>query len=228
MGSGKYSPRRRRIWTRRLPIFGSVIAIGLAAANPALADAAGMAAGRDTLDQFLAQAHTLTADFRQALWSADERLLESAAGSFALQRPNHFRWRYEAPLQQLIIADGARLWMYDVELNQVTVAPLDSPSASSPAMLLSGDEAARESFEVTDGFLLDGVQWVRLDPRLGDTDFQSVLIGFREGVLANLEMTDGLNQVTRIEFVNVAVNADLESELFVFVPPADASLIGDP
>jgi outer membrane lipoprotein carrier protein len=202
-----------------------VLTAGLAAV---VETPAATSTGSAALDRFLAETRTMTAAFHQESWSADEELLETAAGEFALQRPDQFLWRYEVPLEQLIVADGERLWMYDVELDQVTVTPLDSPAASSPAMLLSGDAGARESFAVTESFAADGIEWVRLVPTLGDTDFQSVLIGFRNGDLTGLEMVDGLNQTTRIEFLDVVVNPELDPDLFEFVPPADAALIGEP
>jgi outer membrane lipoprotein carrier protein len=224
MGSGKFSPRRRRSPISRFcaVLAMSWLALGVPCAQADVAD------GEALLESFLARTETLSAGFRQELLSADGDLLESAEGEFALERPSHFRWRYAAPFQQLIVADGQRLWMYDVELQQVTVAPLASPEASSPAMLLSGDAAARDAFSILERFERDGVSWIRLEPTFKDTDFQAVLIGFTDNIVSGLEMTDGLNQVTRIEFFDVRINTPLPPDSFVFVPPPEAALIGTP
>jgi outer membrane lipoprotein carrier protein len=184
--------------------------------------------GEAALDRFLAEVQTLRADFRQELWDAGETLLETSVGELLIKRPNRFLWRYRSPIEQLIVADGARIWMYDVELAQVTVTPLDAPAASSPAMLLSGDRAVRDSFEVLDSFAADGLDWVRLAPKLEDSDFRSILIGFRDGALAQLELTDGLDQTTRIELENVELNVELAETAFEFEPPPGVDVIGDP
>ena len=100
--------------------------------------------GVQLLDAFLEKVDSMTADFNQQLWSADNQLVETANGTVSLKRPNRFLWSYSAPLEQVVLSDGQSLWMYDIELAQVTVAPLDDVIAATPAMLLSGDVAARE------------------------------------------------------------------------------------
>jgi chaperone LolA len=168
----------------------------------------------------------LTAEFKQELWTADHRLLQTETGTLALHRPNRFRWTYREPTELTVVADGERLWIYDVELAQVTVAPLDSTVGSSPAMLLSGDRAVRDGFEVVDTYPLDGLDWVKLAPKTAGTDFASVLIGFSDSVPKRLELVDGLNQVTRIELDDLAVNPEIGDGTFEFVPPDGVDVIG--
>ncbi len=182
--------------------------------------------GEQALDSFLNDVRSLTADFRQELWTADQRLLETATGTLSLKRPNRFLWYYVEPIEQSVVADGKDLWMYDVELAQVTVAPLEDSSASSPAMLLSGDRAVRDGFDVVRSFAVDGLQWVELKPKLGGTDFTSVRIGFNDNTPERLELVDGLDQVTRIEFSSVVVNPDLTDAAFDFEPPPGVDVIG--
>lgn len=182
--------------------------------------------GTAALEHFLSDVETLEADFRQELWSADNKLLENASGTFALHRPNQFLWDYRQPDEQRIVADGKRLWMYDVGLAQATVSPLDETAAGSPAMLLSGDQAVRDSFDVEDSYESDGLSWVKLRPKLSGTDFSSVLIGFADGVPQRLELVDGLDQTTRIEFSNVVVNHKLDEDLFRFKVPRGVDVIG--
>src|SRR5690606_4074963 len=135
-------------------------------------------------------------------------------GSLTLSRPNQFRWSYEEPYEQLLIADADNLWIYDVELDQATVTAMDDTAASSPAMLLSGDRAVREGFAVVEAFEREGLNWVRLKPELEGTDFTSVLIAFEGNAPRRLELVDALQQVTRIAFSNVVVNPRLEDDAF--------------
>ncbi len=182
--------------------------------------------GAERLEAFLEQVQTLTADFSQQIVGADGHIIEQASGSVALSRPDHFRWVYEKPFAQEVIADGKYLWIYDVELQQATRAPLDSSTASSPAMLLSGDKAVREGFDVAGAFEREGLDWVRLKPHLPGTDFKSVALGFEGRVPQRLELEDTLNQVTRIKLSNVAVNPKLKDKLFEFKPPRGVDVIG--
>jgi outer membrane lipoprotein carrier protein len=181
--------------------------------------------GESALDSFLEDVSSLTADFRQELWTADQRLLETASGTLSLKRPNRFLWHYVEPIEQSVVADGKELWIYDVELAQVTVTPLDS-SASSPAMLLSGDRAVRDGFDVVRSFSVDGLEWVELKPKLDGTDFTSVRIGFKDSAPERVELVDGLDQVTRIELSGVVVNPDLGDAVFDFEPPPGVDVIG--
>jgi chaperone LolA len=202
----------------------AAIAAAAAAQPPGTDDSA---TGFATLEAFLGGVRSLTADFTQELYSADKRLLETETGTLSLERPNRFRWSYVEPSELLVVADGEKLWMYDVELAQVTVAPLDESAASSPAMLLSGDRAIRETFDVVRTYTLDGLDWVKLQPKNDAADFSSVLIGFHGNEPRQLELVDGLNQTTRIQLANVVVNPDLGAAVFQFAPPAGVDVIGN-
>ena len=186
-----------------------------------------MANGAATLDAFLGDVHALTAEFRQELWTADQRLLQTETGTLSLRRPNRFRWIYREPTELTVVADGTQLWIYDIELAQVTVAPLDTTVESSPAMLLSGDSSVRDDFDVVQTYTLDGLEWVKLEPKTAGADFRSVQIGFNGTAPRRLELVDGLNQVTRIEFVDLAVNPVIDDAVFEFEPPAGVDVIGD-
>jgi chaperone LolA len=223
MDSGK-SWRRRRLRSTKLPFLCLVALCGAAWAQPAADGNA--ASGEGRLDAFLRDVHTLTADFKQELWSADQRLLQTDTGTLSLRRPNRFRWIYAQPKQLTVVADGKKLWIYDVELAQVTVAPLDTTVESTPAMLLSGDRNMREGFNVAKTYTLDGLDWIKLVPKKGGADFSSVAIGFRGRAPQRLELVDGLNQITRIELENLAINPDVADSAFEFKPPAGVDIIG--
>ena len=217
-------------WHRRLlrPIevvaLSFTLLVGTVSAQPA---DRGTAEGVGTLESFLQDVRSLTAEFKQELWSADHKLLQTDTGTLSLRRPNRFRWSYARPKQLTIVADGKQLWIYDVELAQVTVAPLDSTVESTPAMLLSGDRSVRDGFDVVQTYKLDGFDCVRLAPKTGGSDFSSVRIGFKGKVPLRLELVDGLNQVTLIELENLAVNPDLADSTFEFKPPPGVDVIGE-
>jgi chaperone LolA len=217
MGSGKF-------WRRRLrSLTSSLFLCTVAALHSASAQSA--AEGIAKLEAFLEGVQSLTADFEQELWTADGELLQTDTGSLSLKRPNRFRWSYEDPTELTIVADGARLWIYDVELAQVTVTPFDDNMGASPAMLLSGDRAVREDYEIVDSYALDGLEWIKLEPKRS-SDFSAVSIGFNGTEPRRLELVDGLGQVTRIELDNLALNPEISDEVFELAVPAGVDVVG--
>jgi outer membrane lipoprotein carrier protein len=212
--------------SRRRPPSPIELAIALALAASGAAAQQSPPDGASALDSFLADVRTLRADFRQELWTADQQLLQTETGTLSLSRPNRFRWTYTAPTELSVVADGEKLWIYDVELAQVTVAPFDESVGSSPAMLLSGDSSVRDGFDVLEQYRLDGLDWVKLVPKQGGSDFTSVLIGFDGPAPRRLELVDGLNQVTRIEFDGLSLNPELPPATFQFEAPPGVDVIG--
>jgi len=184
--------------------------------------------GSELLDRFLDETLTLRAVFSQELLDGGGNLIEEASGTFSLKRPNQFLWSYAAPFEQQVVADAANLWIYDVELAQITVSPLDGAIASSPAMLLSGDGQVRDGFEVAESFRDGAFDWVRLTPIEQGVDFRSIQVGFASGELFALVLVDALGQVTSIEFHDVTVNLEIEDAFFQFNPPAGTDVIGEP
>lgn len=177
------------------------------------------------LDRFLDEVTTLEADFEQEVYTAQGQLAERQSGTFALERPSRFRWYYEEPAEQLIVADGKNLWIYDVEIETVTVTPLDD-AASTPAMLLSGDRAVREGFSIVEELQQDGLFLVRLEPEIEGADFRSVLIGFDGVMPRRLEIVDTLGYTTRIALFDVELNGTLDADAFRFEPPRGVDVIG--
>jgi outer membrane lipoprotein carrier protein len=232
MDSAKFSRRRHPGTTELFSIAQLVLWLAFAAAAgaqevPDPSSGANARNGTAALDIFLRDVQTLTAEFDQQTWSADDRLLEEAEGHFALKRPKRFLWSYERPIEQSVIADGKDLWMYDVELAQATRAALDESADASAAMLLSGSTDVSESFDVVETFARDGLEWVRLQPKLEGADIRSVLIGLDGRSPARLEIIDGLEQVTRIEFSDIVINPELSDSVFEFEPPPGVDVIGD-
>ena len=179
------------------------------------------------VEAYLGALKTLSAEFVQVVRNRDGDIVERASGTLTLSRPNRFRWDYREPYQQTIVADGSRLWLYDSDLEQVTVRTLESGLGSTPAMLLSGDGDVRDAF---DAFAVEAKgewTWSRLRPKQRDSDFEQVSLAFdARGELVAMELRDKLGQATLIEFGAVRRNVPLGGELFRFEPPSGADVIG--
>ena len=179
------------------------------------------------LEAFLADVRSLEADFTQTLVEADSGREQVSRGRLYLQRPDRFRWEYREPAPQLVVADGQELWLYDPDLEQVTVRPLDDGLESTPAALLSGQGDLDASFDKGAAYSEDGVDWIELKPRNANADFQGIRVGFAGGTIAAMELIDALGQLTRIRFAEVKTNVELDQALFVFEPPPGADVLRD-
>src|SRR5690606_17035637 len=140
--------------------------------------------------------------------------------------PGKFRWTYEKPYAQLIVGDGARIWIYDEDLQQVTVRKLDQALGSTPAALLAGSNEALKGFELKDEGVREGLEWVLAVPREQESNFSRIRMGFSEAGLAAMELADSFGQTTVLTFDKLRRNPALDSELFKFTPPEGADLIG--
>jgi len=195
-----------------------------------VAAAAGVADGKQRAEQFLQGLEGLQAQFTQRLSDRSGQVTDESSGTLAIKRPNRFRWDYREPHEQLIVADGTRVWVYDGDLEQVTVRKLDVALSSTPAMLLSGEGALTDNFNIADASDRDGVLWVRMEPKRNDTDFRAVRLGFagnKAQELKFMELSDKLGQTTLLEFSKFERNPRLDASRFVFKVPAGADVIGD-
>jgi len=179
------------------------------------------------LDAYLTGVTTMRARFRQILLDENQQIVQNAGGTLVLKRPGQFRWDYQDPYEQLILSDGTHLWLYDADLEQVTVKSLDDSLASTPAMLLSGDAGMADGFELTEAGQYGEVFWMTLVPRNQETDFRNISLGFVDGQLQLMELEDSLDQVTRILLEEVERNPVLADDTFSFVPPAGSDVIGE-
>jgi outer membrane lipoprotein carrier protein len=193
-------------------------------ALPATADDGSIA----RVEAWLKSVRTLSADFVQVVRSRDGQIISRATGTLSLSRPDRFRWDYRDPYVQVIVADGRKLWLYDADLEQVTVRPLESGLGSTPAMLLSGAGSVGDSFS-SGPVERDGEwTWCRLVPKQHGSDFESVGLGFDDrGGLVAMQLLDKLGQSTELNFSKVAQNPKLAPALFEFTPPKGADVIGD-
>jgi outer membrane lipoprotein carrier protein len=194
--------------------------------------AANVTDGKQRAEQFLEGLEGLQAQFKQTLSDRTGEVTDESSGTLAIKRPNRFRWDYHAPYEQVIVSDGTRVWVYDSDLEQVTVRKLDVALSSTPAMLLSGDGALTDNFNVTEATERGGVLWVRMEPKRNDTDFKSVQLGFASASgksqdLKFMELADKLGQTTLLEFSKLERNPVLDASRFEFKVPPGADVIGD-
>ena len=136
--------------------------------------------GEALVDAFVNDVVTFSAEFEQSLIDPDGRMLEKTSGTLEIQRPGRFRWVYVEPYEQWLVADGANIWSYDVDLEQVTVKPQAEALSNTPALLLGGSGKAMDQFEHDGSFKENGLTWVRLVPVDAESGFRRVQLGFED------------------------------------------------
>ncbi len=187
-------------------------------------------AGQDSatarLKAFFHGLQTLRADFRQVVRDADGDILQETRGTLALQRPNHFRWDYLSPYRQVIVTDGNTLWLYDEDLEQVTVKDY-AAIGGTPATLLSSDRPLEESFAIRELPPAAGILRVALRPLAEDSGFEKIRLGFSAQGLAFMELVDSFGQTSTIHFQNLRRNIPLDAALFTFQAPPGVDVIYD-
>src|SRR6185437_4746973 len=182
------------------------------------------AAAIDTLRDFVRDVKSGKARFTQVVTSPDGKKTKTSSGSFEFERPNRFRFEYTKPFEQIIVADGERVWIYDADLNQVSSRKLSAALGSTPAALLAGGSLDKD-FDLSDLPSRDGLDWVAAKPKAKDSAFQSVRVGFRGKDLAALEIVDSFGQQSRLTFSDFVPNAAVSDASFHFTPPPGADVI---
>lgn len=181
----------------------------------------------DKLNKFVETVMTFQADFTQTVLGPQNQVMEEVRGQFILERPAKFRWEYKQTYPQYIVADGQRIWFYDVDLEQITVISQLEALADTPATLLAGDTKPADKYLLTDLPSDDGLLWVELIPKDVDSNFQVVTLAFDEIGLHQMIMKDSFEQQTRIVFNNVVENPYLAEDAFIFTPPIGVDIVGD-
>ena len=181
----------------------------------------------DRLQAFFTEVQSLRGDFTQTTFDDHNQIRDRAQGTFALQRPGKFHWNYQSPYQQLIVANNKKVWLYDSELEQVTIKKLDEAVGNTPAQLLSSGESLDKSFEISEIGAIDNLQWVELTPREKNTSFEQIRLGFYQHDLRTMELMDNFGHTTRLEFSHLQRNPRLAAALFEFTPPPGVDVVGD-
>jgi outer membrane lipoprotein carrier protein len=185
------------------------------------------AASIDTLKGFLQQTTTGKARFAQIVVDKNLKQLQQATGTMQFSRPGKFRWEYEKPYEQIIVGDGTRLWIYDKDLNQVTVRKLDAALGGSPAALLAGSNEIEKAYNLTNLGSQEGLDWLEAVPKSRENAFERIRLGFGQNGLETMELRDQFGQATVIKFASFERNPKLSPEVFRFTPPKGADVITD-
>jgi len=179
----------------------------------------------DQLRTFLTQTKTARGEFTQRVGSRTNPQGQNSSGSFVFQRPGRFRWVYAKPYEQVIVADGEQLFLFDKDLNQVTVKKLSGAIPASPASILFGSNQFEKDFDVRDGGSRDGLEWIVAVPRAKDTPFEKIEIGFRDGLPAAMQLADSFGQTSLLRFSKMERNPTIDPQTFRFTPPPGADVL---
>jgi outer membrane lipoprotein carrier protein len=220
---------RRRSFRNAAQLLVAVLLLPVAAAASDVSDEH----ARALVDSFVNDVRTFSGNFEQTLLDANGDLLETSSGRLDIHRPGRFRWEYDSPYEQWLVADGVNIWSYDVDLAQVTVKPQSEALANTPATLLGGGKDAMDEFAIEpaapQGSPDDGLTtWVRLTPVDAESGFRHVDLGFVADTLTRMVFLDNLEQTTIVSLSQVAVDKPVDPGRFQFVVPDDVDVVGTP
>lgn len=187
-----------------------------------------------SLQKILQPLESLQGTFSQNQYDTDGELLQQSEGTFALQRPGKFSWHTALPFEQQLVSNGQRLWLYDPDLEQVSIQTVDESVQQTPALILSGNaEQLSANFQIVENAeSLDtkGNTQNReflLLPRQTDPVFERLILVFKGGVLSDLNVHDSLGQLTQFKLTNVIANAKIAAAQFEFEIPAGTEVISN-
>ncbi len=167
---------------------------------------------------------TMKADFQQVV-TVGTREISRSSGTIALSRPGRFRWHTKKPMEQLIVADGNKLWIYDVDLEQVSVKKQEKGVGGTPALFLSGlDNTVERDFTVSKNTKAS-LSTYDLQAKSTKENYQKVSLGFTGPLLKTIKFNDQLGQTTLISLQNVQNNRELSKQLFQFSPPKGVDVV---
>jgi len=184
--------------------------------------------GRAKLDAFAKGITSISANFDQQVFGPNKSKSKSSQGSLALKAPRQFRWETTSPFKQLIVADGEKVWIYDVDLEQVTVRAQGTEEAHSPLTVLTDLSQLDRDFTTSEQGDQDGLTWLRLKSKDKEPQFDYCDLGFDTSGLARMRFADTLGDTTEIRFSDWQRNPKLKPDAFTFTPPKGVDVIGDP
>jgi outer membrane lipoprotein carrier protein len=199
-------------------------AIGLSAA---LFSAQAAASALEQFKQFVASTQSAKGEFVQRLVKIDSgtaKVSNTSSGTFVFSRPGKFIWTYQKPYEQVLQADGDKLFIYDKDLNQVTTKKLGNALGSSPAAILFGSNDLEKNFTLKEGGTKDGMEWLEATPKTKDTTFDRIGIALKDGVPHAMELRDSFGQTSLLSFTHFEKNPPLKATSFTFVVPKGADV----
>jgi len=192
----------------------------------AVVQAAAATEVEDRLNRALTSLDTFSADFKQTLIDDNKKVIQQSMGTVSIQRPGKFRWIYKKPYEQQIIADGKELWVYDVDLDQATVKPMDVGLSTAPIMVLMKKQKVQQEFDISELGQKKLLYWIELTPRNKDMEYNKIFIGLKGGTIKAMELRDSFGQVTRIVFDNLRTHMVFKPDTFSFNPPDGVDVFG--
>ncbi|WP_051077204.1 outer membrane lipoprotein chaperone LolA [Janthinobacterium sp. HH01] len=151
----------------------------------------------------------------------------TATGTFVFARPGKFIWTYVKPYDQVLQADGDQLFIFDKDLNQVTVKKLGDALGSSPAAILFGSNDLEKNFTLSEAGTKEGLEWMKAVPKAKDTSFEQITIGLRNGLPEAMELKDSFGQTSVLSFRKIEKNPALTATSFKFVMPKGADVFNN-
>ena len=176
---------------------------------------------------FVRTTQSARANFEQTVRDRSGKTVQESKGSFVFQRPGRFRWVYAKPVDQLIVGDGQRVWIYDRDLNQVTVRRISKALGSTPAALLAGASDIEAAFELADAGERGGLEWLEAKPKEKEAGFERIRMGFGASSIQAMELVDHFGQTTVLKFSGLVRNPKVDPAEFHFAPPKGADVLGE-
>jgi len=170
-------------------------------------------------EHFLADNQRITGEFQQTISSETGELIQSASGEFWVQQPNKFRWDYNKPYVQKIISNGSKVWIYDEDLEQLTIKKVSSAEGTSPLAIFDASKPLNESFIVEQLSTFNGISWIQLIPKAETSSFESIDIGLSEKQLKYMNMYDHFGQTTKLIFNELTAPESINQSVFEFSAP---------
>ena len=180
----------------------------------------------DRLNRALSSLDNFSADFKQTLIDDNKKVVQQSMGTVSIQRPGKFRWVYQKPYEQQIIADGKELWVYDVDLDQATVKPMDVGLSTAPIMVLMKKQKVEQEFNIKSLGQKKLLYWIELTPKSKDMEYNRIFIGLDGDSVKAMELRDNFGQVTRIVFDNLRTHVVFKPDTFTFDPPDGVDVFG--
>lgn len=181
----------------------------------------------EPLKNFLNNFNSLESNFVQSLINENDEVLEKSEGVLRLQQPGKFNWSYESPYTQKIISNGDVIWIFDEDLDQLTIRNIGDALDETPAGIILGNNNISEHFIQVNMGSIEGHDWIELTPKNIEAQYSNIRIGFNKAQLGMMIIQDSLGQTTRIDFVNVKKNTDLSSSDFEFKIPEGVDVIDE-
>lgn len=182
-------------------------------------------AGMDALKNFNQSVHNLSGNFTQTVMSKNKN--KTTSGTFSILRPNLFKWNYNKPYQQIIVGDGKTVWLYDVDLAQITKRPQEKALGDSPAAILASQDALEHNYNLSEDGVDKGINYVRAIPKNKEGGYEYIRLGFKDNNLATMQLKDSFGNQTTLMFNQIKSNSKLSNKTFIFTPPKGVDVLSE-